>query len=143
MDVRVERKLRGYRHARALSAIINLYYPELAAATLPEILARLSPARHSDDFRSVAWFGKMHCFSPGQAVIVRELWKAWRHGTPFVGAAILLEAADMVSDKISQVFKESPAWGTMIRTDGKGIYWLHVEDSHESPKNPPSNHPEK
>lgn len=129
MSRRIERKLRGYRHARALSAIINLYYPDLVSATLPEIVARLSPVRHSDDFRSVSWFGVIYCFSPGQAVIVRELWKAWRNGTPFVGAAVLLEAADMVSDKISQLFKGHPAWGTMIRTDSKGIYWLHIEDS--------------
>lgn len=144
----VERKIRAYRRARHLVVTLNLYYPELADATLPQIVARLAPARHSPDFRCAAWFGKDYCFSPSQAVIVRELWKAWRNGTPFVGAAALLEAADMVSDKISQTFRDSPAWGTMIRTDGHGIYWLHFHEdgdaiSAESPQNTPLKRPAK
>lgn len=145
MTAEASRKTRAYIYARKLSAILAIHYPDYLDSTLPQIVARLSPVRHSADFRCVAWFGRDFCFSPGQSIIVRELWKAWRNGTPFVGAAALLEAADMVSDKISQTFRDSPAWGTMIRTDGHGIYWLHVEEkcSAESPDNTPQKRPAK
>lgn len=119
----VERKKKGYQHARQLLSLVAIHYPELYNATLPEILARLSPARHSSDFRCVAWFGQDYVFSPSQAVVVRELWKAWVHGTPKVGAACLLEAADMESDRISELFRKHEAWGTMIRNE-QGVYWL-------------------
>lgn len=118
------RKTRGYKASLFLAKVIDELYPELREANLSQIVARLSPARHSDDFRSARWFGTTYTFTPSQAVIVRELWKHWKRGTPRVGAAALLEAADMISDRISELFKRSPAWGEMIRTDGGGGYWL-------------------
>lgn len=120
------RSIQAYKYSLKISAIISLHYPELRDAPLSEIIARLNPARHSPDFRSVRWFGKDYTFTPAQAVIVRELWKAWRHGTPRVGAAALLESADMVSDNIYELFKRCPAWGTMIQSD-RGVYWLVEE----------------
>jgi hypothetical protein len=128
----VDRKLRAYHQAVQLNAIVALYYPELRGATLSEIIARMSPARHSPDFRCVAWFGKQFHFTPAQSLVVEVLWKAWNHGTPRVGAAALLEAADMVSDKIADLFKRSEAWGIMIGTDGNGVYYL-IPDCSQCP----------
>lgn len=122
----VDRKLRAYSSLKKITALVDAYYPHLRDATLSQILARLSPARHSPDFRSVRWFGVDYAFSPAQSLIVKELWAAWEHGTPKVGAAALLEAADMVSDKISELFKRSEAWGAMVQTDGNGFYWLQT-----------------
>jgi hypothetical protein len=120
----ITRKLKAHCASRYLQKIIAEYYPHLQRASLPRIVARLSPARRSPDCRSVRWFGKSYHFTPAQAAIVAILWNAWENGTPRVGAGVLLHAADMVSDRVSELFKRSDAWGTMIRTDTIGHYWL-------------------
>lgn len=127
MATQVERKLRAYRQAKQLHAIVSLYYPNLINGSLSQIINRLSPARHSPDFRSVKWFGVHYDFNATQAAIVAELWHAWELGTPKVGAGRLLSASDHVTDKVSELFKRSSAWGTMIQTDGVGNYWLNPE----------------
>jgi hypothetical protein len=126
MATLVDRKTRAYRQAKQLLAFITANYPELPRKELSKIVDRLSPARHSPDFRSVKWFGQSFVFTPAQSVIVRELWQAWEHGTPKVGAAALLEASAQISDKISELFKRSEAWNVMVRTDGNGYYWLQT-----------------
>lgn len=120
----VARKVRSYNQARSLAAFLDMQYPELRDANMSQIVARLAPARHSPDYRSVRWFGVTHSFSPSQAVIVRCLWEAWRNGTPSMGAASLIEAADMVSDRVADLFRGHEAWGNMVQSDGKGRYWL-------------------
>lgn len=120
----IARKLQAYNALKKISALVDVHYPALREATLTQLIARLSPARHSADFRSVKWFGTPYDFNATQAAIVAELWKAWEMGTPKVGAGRLLSASDMVTDKVSEVFKRSTAWGTMIQTDGIGVYWL-------------------
>ena len=117
-------KLQQYQHAVELLAFVSHQYPFLVGHSLEEIVARLSPARHSADFRSVRWYGETYHFSPAQSLIVECLWKSWEGGTPRMGAKTLLRAASMVSDKISDLFKGHAAWGKMICTDGKGQYWL-------------------
>ncbi len=118
------RKLKAYNALKQISALIAVHYPHLRKATLPQILARLCPARHSSDFRSVRWYGRDFVFTPAQSLIVQALWNAWENNTPRMGAKALLRAADMISDKISDLFKEHPAWNEMILTDSKGNYWL-------------------
>lgn len=124
MDKVVAQKERGYKQAVCLFSLVIRHYPELREANLSQIIARLSPARHSSDFRSVRWFGSDYVFTPAQARIVSQLWAAWQNGTPRMGAAALLEICDMISDRISELFKNSDAWGKMVCTDNKGIYWL-------------------
>lgn len=120
----VARKLRSYNQARQLAAFLDMHYPELRDANMTQIVARLAPARHSADFRSARWFGVTYHFSPSQAVIIRCLWDAWRNGTPSMGAASLIEAADMVSDRVADLFRGHEAWGDMVQSDGKGRYYL-------------------
>lgn len=124
MATLVERKLKAYSALKKISALVDVHYPALRDAKLSQILARLSPARHSADFRSVRWFGTDYAFTPSQAAIIRQLWRAWENNTPKVGAGRLLSATDLVSDKISELFKRSEAWGVMVKTDGVGVYWL-------------------
>jgi len=125
----VERKVKAYKAYQFLSTTITALYPTLKGKSLEEIGKRLFPARHSPDFRSVRWFGQDYHFSPAQSLIVKALWKAWENNTPRMGARALLRAADMLSDKISDLFKEHPAWNTMICTDSKGNYWLSQNPS--------------
>lgn len=125
----VEKKIRSLNHAKQLLAFLTLQYSELRDASLTQIITRLSPARHSIDFRSVRWYGVDYYFTPAQSLIVQALWTAWENKTPRLGAKALLRAADMVSDKISDLFKEHPAWNVMIMTDSKGNYWLSPNPS--------------
>lgn len=118
------RKLKAYKSLKQILALVVVHYPELQNASARKILARLSPARHTRDFRSVRWFGTDYTFTPGQASIVHILWEEWERGTPKVGAGPLLQAADLVSDKVSKLFANHPAWRKMIMTDDAGVYWL-------------------
>lgn len=91
------------------------------------------------------WLGTAYEFSIAQSRVIKPLWKAWENGTPQMGSAALLEAAGMVSDKLSVIFQGHEAWGTMIRYEevsdeelaiekankikrkNRGIYWLSVQ----------------
>jgi len=85
---------------------------------------------HSLDFRSARWFGVNHTFTANQAVCVKLLWEAWERGTPDVGDASLLEAAEVSeSQRLRDVFKGHPAWGAMIlEGEKKGTHHLRELD---------------
>jgi len=82
---------------------------------LPEPPA-LPPARHSKDFRSVHWFGTDYGFTPTQAACVKVLWAAWENGTPDLGQDTILEHPEVEAEskRLFDVFRDHPAWGTMI-----------------------------
>ncbi len=81
---------------------------------------------HSPDFSSVVWFGRPYSFTPTQAAIVRQLWTAYQSGCPEVGGAALLEVAGSTSGKISDVFKDAPAWRDgVVGRSGKSAYRLY------------------
>ena len=87
----------------------------------------LPPARHSVDFRSVEWFGTQYSFTVNQAPVVRTLWESWENGTPDVGDETLLSAVDPEAPpaRLSTLFRDNPAWGTMIDRGGsKGTHRL-------------------
>jgi len=94
-------------------------------------------ARHSPDFRSVYWFGQEYSFTANQAACVRLLWEAWENGTPELSGAKILEEADIDQDRLSAVFRDHPAWKTMIRPGHtKGAYRLSPPTAHrKAPKN--------
>jgi len=79
---------------------------------------------HADDFRSVRWYGTEYIFTPTQAACVRVLWEAWERGSPVVGQASILEAADSTGSRLRDVFEKGmhPAWGTMIVPARKGAF---------------------
>jgi hypothetical protein len=83
-------------------------------------------ATHTDDFRSVNWYGTEYVFTPTQAACVRVLWEAWERGTPAVGQDAILEAAGSVGGSLRHVFRKGkhPAWGKMIVSPGKGTFRL-------------------
>lgn len=83
---------------------------------------------HSEDYRSVVWFGVQYRFSAAQAAAVRLLWEAWQRGVPEVSGVTLLEASESAGGKVSGVFRDHPAWGTMIGQAGKGQYRLYTPD---------------
>lgn len=83
-------------------------------------------AKHSDDFRSVVWFGREYEFTATQAACIRILWGNWNRGTPSVGEQTILENADSNADRLRDVFASGnhPAWGQMIQSSTKGAFKL-------------------
>ncbi len=82
---------------------------------------------HSDDFRSLCWFGERYSFTTKQAPAVRLLWENWEKGTPDVGDETLLLAIDPDAPpaKLNTLFRDHPGWGTMIVSGGsKGAHRL-------------------
>jgi hypothetical protein len=73
------------------------------------------PCRHGPDFRSVHWCGTDFTFTATQASCVRILWKAWENGTPEVGNHTLMVEAGAETKRIDHIFRDHPAWGTMMR----------------------------
>jgi hypothetical protein len=125
---------------RALSA----YVAELLAAHVAHVgemlathlHAMLEPAApppappgdrsHSPDYRSVVWDGRNYRLTPLQAAVVKVLWEAWELGSPDVGGATLLEAADSCADRLRDVFRRSVAWGELVVPGAtKGTYRLN------------------
>lgn len=45
---------------------------------------------------------------------MKVLWEAWENKTPDVGDATLLEKSESESSRLRDVFKDHPAWNTMI-----------------------------
>jgi hypothetical protein len=72
-------------------------------------------ACHGLDYRSVNWFGADHPFTANQAACVKVLWEAWEKNLPDVGDKTVLEIASVFSERLDSVFRDHPAWGTMIQ----------------------------
>jgi hypothetical protein len=94
-------------------------------AATKEERRRLPPCRHSQDFRSVHWYGQDFTFTATQAACVKVLWESQEQGTPAVGQECILEQAGSEQKRLVDLFKSHPAWGTMIvRAKKKGAYQL-------------------
>jgi hypothetical protein len=73
-----------------------------------------SDTSHSDDFRSVSWFGQRFTFTPNQAAIIEQLWRARELGNLDVGTDILIEAAECATKRVDVVFRKNKAWKTLV-----------------------------
>jgi hypothetical protein len=69
---------------------------------------------HSDDFRTVNWFGSEYGFTSYQAACVKVWYQHWRAPARDVSDETVLEAAECVSKRVSDLFKRHPAWNDMI-----------------------------
>ena len=99
--------------------------------------APLPPCRHSEDFRDVVWFGQRQepLFTPAQAAVVRQLWRAWENGTPGVSQETLIEGAALECGRLRDVFRGHPCWGTMIISPRRGLYMLNSQALYHAPPN--------
>jgi hypothetical protein len=93
-------------------------------------------ARHSDDFRSVHWYGTDYTFTATQAACIKVLWRNWKNGTPDVGEDSILtdEEVDAEARRLIDVFRDRkaetryhPCWNTMIVSRQKGAYRLNPQ----------------
>lgn len=70
--------------------------------------------RHSEDFRTVSWYGTEYSFTVSQARAVKILWEAFDNKTPDIGGETLIERIGSESSRPSDIFKGNSAWNTMI-----------------------------
>jgi len=85
----------------------------------------MTRSRHSEDFRSVHWFGADYQFTASQAACIEVLWQAWEAGTPELGQEFIVTEIDVQSERLVDLFKGHPAWGKMIVPGStKGAYRL-------------------
>lgn len=86
---------------------------------------KVDECTYGPGFRSVLWFGTKYAFTSYQAACVKILWEAWENKTPDVGDATLLAESGSESKRLKDVFKDRPAWGTMIVSgETKGTHRL-------------------
>jgi hypothetical protein len=117
-------------------AVIRLPVPDALCAELRERLAgvggpRRTPeaggsltASHSPDFRTVHWFGTDYALTEKQAKVVEALWQAREAGDPEVGQDVLLRACGSDGVRLVDLFRRSPAWGTLVVSSRAGLYRL-------------------
>lgn len=110
----------------------------LPSASL-KVLSDEPEFRHAEDFTWVVWVGVKFDFSKGnQSESVRALWEAWEAGgrRPACGLSEKTIGEKCQSSnnnfRLAHVFRRHRAWGTIIRSIGRGKYALFVS---ESPKN--------
>jgi hypothetical protein len=104
-------------------------------------------ATHTEDYRSVRWYGTVYTFTVNQARCIEFLWnEAVKGRTILTQEAIVRKVFDDdIERRLRDVFKGSgsnsmhPAWGTMIVQARKGMYGLSrpvPPDPNEGPSNP-------
>jgi hypothetical protein len=115
-----------------LVAVHGLTKEQAEDIALPDFLGKLRgrprpvDTSHSEDYRSVRWFGTDYVFTPAQAACVRVLWGAWERGSPVLSQAHILEAADCTGSRLRDVFEKGkhPAFNAMIKSPRKGAFCL-------------------
>lgn len=97
---------------------------EYAAAKGAESEGDEPPANvaHSEDYRSLKWYGTEYSFTARQAPAVKILYENWEKGGPDVGGDYIAENAEC--GRISDLFKGHPAWNSVIVSKTKGSYRL-------------------
>jgi 7-cyano-7-deazaguanine synthase in queuosine biosynthesis len=79
----------------------------------------------SDDYRSAKWQGWEYTFTPRQAKVVKMLHQVWRAGVPTMSWNQIKERLNSYPERMSDIFKKSPAWGTLVIEVGRGLYRLN------------------
>ena len=132
------------RHATsaldAMSIVVAQQAEALAAGSLPvHSLVRLAADpgkpdsnreerfRHSPDYATVTLDGQAYHLSPLRAAAVRVLHEAYLQGVPELHGQYILVAIESNSTGLSDVFKRSPAWGTLVVSGAtRGAYRLNI-----------------
>jgi hypothetical protein len=118
-DLPVQLRLR-LRSGQIVNHSIPLSGRALESAAQP-VAARPEPVaapagevRHSADYRTVHWRGEDYTFTAKQAAVVQALWEAWDEELPEVPMVTLLQRSGSSSERLRDVFRDHPAWGSMI-----------------------------
>jgi hypothetical protein len=81
--------------------------------------------RFSPGFRSCVYRGEQFRFTDKQSLAVEALYNAWKDGLPGLHQDELKGQA-CTTQRITQLFVGNAAYGTLIKTDKSGLYWLDL-----------------
>jgi Queuosine biosynthesis protein QueC len=98
-------------------------------APVPAANAPLSNFQYSEDYRSVQWNGQTFTFTSQQAEVIGMLHHAFKAGTRDLSWEQIqtrLNGIERYPARMSDIFKSSPAWRTLIITVRRGIYRLAI-----------------
>ena len=99
---------------------------ETTTAIVPQV-ETIPGIRFSDDFGTVNKNGQEYHLTTNQARITERLWIALQNKTPEVHQSTLLESLEIYSKRVRDVFKNSPALGTLIvKGERKGHFRLNL-----------------
>ena len=83
--------------------------------------------RAGPDYREVWLRGEKFILTTNQARVVELLHQNYLRGTPALSQAYVVAELDIQSQRLSQVFRGSSAWGKLVvAADGKGMYRLNL-----------------
>jgi hypothetical protein len=94
-------------------ACLRIYLPHIQSL-LKHCNTNAETVRHSKDFASVRWFGTDYFFTASQGACIKVLFEAWRNDTPELRQETILNEAGLDSTSIKDLFKNHPAFGSMI-----------------------------
>lgn len=80
----------------------------------------------NDSFNCIRWGNQEFTFNPRQADCVRVMFNAWKNNARWMHQREIIAAAEGHGERLRDKFKNHPAWGTMIASEGKasGLYGL-------------------
>lgn len=81
--------------------------------------------RFSIGFRSCLYRGEQYRFTDKQSQAVEALYDAWKDGLPGLDKDEL-KARVGTNQRMAQLFLGNPAYSTLIKHDGCGLYWLDL-----------------
>ena len=81
--------------------------------------------RYSLGFRACLYGGQQFRFSDKQALAIEALYDARKDGLHGLHQKELKGRVD-TSQRMTQLFYKHPAYGTLIKNDGSGLYWLDL-----------------
>ncbi len=116
------------KRAKVEAASSTLSSADVVKTEEPLPLAEIETVfRHTDDFRWVSLRGDEFTLSLNQARVVEKLWEAQRKGIPALHQDSALEGLDIKSNRMRDVFKNSPAWNKLVVAgDGRGFFRLNL-----------------
>lgn len=90
---------------------------------------------HTEGYESVQLGGVDFALTRPQAQVVRNLHEAHAEGFGSLSTREALEEIETCATKVSEVFRRSPAWGTLVVRAGRGRYRLNLPRN--APQIPP------
>jgi hypothetical protein len=106
------------------------------------VLLREGLVENDTENQRALWFGQILTFTDGQSLCWQVLWQNFLRGNLPLPQGRVISAWHGESSQVSDLFKRSPAWKTVIVGDGRGYLWLHVPQkyfSEQSAVPPPTN----
>ena len=97
----------------------------------PECVSRLLSSglvQYDHEYFRAVWLDWIFTFSDGQNLCWNNLWQNFLRGNLPLPQQSALKGWPGNSSYMADIFKRHPAWKTVIVSDGKGNFWLHLPE---------------